>query len=151
MQIQSILSPARTLCCAPGSSKKRVIENIAHFICQDSPELDPDQVFESLVAREKLGSTGLGQGIAIPHCRIKSCHGIVGALITLDQPTDFDAIDNRPVDILFVLLVPEEATDEHLQVLSELARQFSNSDYCRHLREADCDQSLYQAALTSKQ
>ena len=149
MQIQSILSPERTLCCAPGSSKKRVLENIAQFICEDVRNLDPDLVFENLIAREKLGSTGLGQGIAIPHCRIRNCTRVIGALIKLDQPTDFDALDNAPVDILFVLLVPEQATEEHLQVLAELARRFSDSEYCQQLRAAETSPSLYQAAISS--
>ena len=149
MQIQSILSPGRTLCCAPGSSKKRIIENIAQFISEDEAGLDPDQVFENLIAREKLGSTGLGHGIAIPHCRIKNCSRVIGALITLDQATDFDAIDNAPVDILFVLMVPEEATEEHLEVLAQLARVFSDEAYCDRLRDADSNEALYLAAISS--
>ena len=112
MKLDSILSPDRTLCGLSGNSKKRVLENISQFICRDLPEFNPNQLFDSLLAREKLGSTGLGNGIAIPHCRITQCQQIIGTLIKLDQAVDFDAIDNKPVDLLFVLLVPEQAHDE---------------------------------------
>jgi len=75
-------------------------------VAQFYPELDENQIFNNLVARERLGSTGIGQGIAIPHCRLEDCKRVVGALLTLSEPIDFDAIDNEPVDLLFVLLVP---------------------------------------------
>ena len=146
MKLDSILSPGRTLCGAPGSSKKRVLENISQFICQDLSEFNPNQLFENLVAREKLGSTGLGNGIAIPHCRITQCQQITGTLIKLDKAVDFDAIDNEPVDLLFVLLVPEQAHDEHLNVLATLAELFSNPSFCQQLRSADCSESLYRLA-----
>ena len=146
MKLDSILSPGRTLCGAPGSSKKRVLENISQFICQDLSEFNPNQLFENLVAREKLGSTGLGNGIAIPHCRITQCQQIIGTLIKLDKAVDFDAIDNEPVDLLFVLLVPEQAHDEHLNVLATLAELFSNPSFCQQLRSADCSESLYRLA-----
>ena len=146
MQLNSILSPGRTLCCAPGSSKKRVLENIAHFICEDFPNMSPNQLFDSLIARERLGSTGLGLGMAIPHCRIKDCSSIIGSLVKLEQAIDFDAIDGQPVDVLFVLLVPEQAHDEHLKVLATLAERFSNPDFCQQLRSATDSESLFSIA-----
>ena len=147
MNLSIILSPGRTLCDAPGISKKRTLENIAEFICKDIPSLNANELFESFIARERLGSTGLGHGIAIPHCRIKSCETIIGSLIKLDQAIDFDAIDGEPVDLLFVLLVPAEATDEHLKVLATLAQMFSDVDFCQQLRNANDDDSLYQLAI----
>lgn len=147
MQLDTILSPGRTLCGAPGISKKRTLENIAHFICEDIPTLDANDLFDNLVARERLGSTGLGQGIAIPHSRMKSCNKIIGSLIKLQRPVDFDAIDSEPVDLLFVLLVPEQATDEHLKVLSELAQRFSNAEFCNNLRQAENNEALFSAAM----
>ncbi len=146
MQLESLLTPARTQCGAPGSSKKRVLENIAHFISQDIPNLNVDDLFNSLIARERLGSTGLGNGIAIPHCRIAHCSTTVVALFSLKEAIDFDAVDGEPVDLLFVLLVPEEAHDEHLTVLAELARRFNDPSYCQQLRQATDSQSLFDAA-----
>ena len=146
MQLNTILSPGRTLNGAPGSSKKRILENIAHFICDDIPTLKPNQLFDKLIARERLGSTGLGQGIAIPHCRSDSCNRIIGTLIKLEHAVDFDAIDGQAVDLVFVLLVPEEAHDEHLQVLAGLAEHFSNPDFCQRLRCADNNEALFAAA-----
>ena len=90
-----------------------------------SAGLAPASVAASLAAREKLGSTGLGQGIAIPHGRMHGLNRALGAFARLRQPVPFDAPDSRPVDQLFVLLVPEHATDQHLQLLSELAQMFS--------------------------
>ncbi len=146
MKLHSILSPGRTFNSVPGTSKKRSLEKIAHIIYEDNPTLDPNQIFDSLIARERLGSTGLGEGIAIPHCRLKSCHQITGCLIKLEQAIDFDAIDGNPVDLLFVLLVPDEAHDEHLAVLAKLAGLFSDNHFCEQLRSAKSDQELYQAA-----
>ncbi len=147
MQLESILTPQRTLRGAPASSKKRVLENVSRFICEDITSLDPDELFSNLVARERLGSTGLGQGIALPHCRLKNCSGIVGSLITLQQPIDFEAIDDEPVDILFVLIVPEEATQDHLNTLAALAERFSDSRYVARLRAAGSDRDLYEYAI----
>ena len=149
MQLESILAPRRTRCAVPGISKKRVIETIANLIAQDLPALGARDLFAHLIARERLGSTGIGRGIAIPHCRIEDCTGSVGGLITLAQPVDYDAIDNEPVDIVFVLLVPEEAQQAHLQTLAALAERLGNRDYCDQLRRADTDRELYDVALKS--
>lgn len=147
--IESILSPRRTLCSAPGVSKKRVLENIASVICADQIQFNSQQIFDALLAREKLGSTALGAGIAIPHCRLNACDNCYGTLITLaDDGVDFDAIDTIPVDVLFVLLVPEAASDEHLQILAELARRFSDPEYCAGLRAAENAEALYSAATS---
>ncbi|MCK6390912.1 MAG: PTS sugar transporter subunit IIA, partial [Azonexus sp.] len=93
-------------------------------------------IFDSLFAREKLGSTGLGQGVAIPHGRIKGLKQAAGALIRLAAPIPFDSPDRRPVTLLFVLLVPEQATEEHLQILSELAQRFSDRSFRDALQAA---------------
>ena len=146
MQLNSILSPGRTHCGVPGSSKKRVLENIAHAISEDTPSLSPQLLFDNLVARERLGSTGLGHGIAIPHCRIKDCDQILGTLVKLEEAVDFDSIDSNPVDLLFVLLVPEQAHDEHLKVLAKIAEMFNDENFCQQLRSADNSESLYSLA-----
>lgn len=145
MQIATILSPERVIHRAHGGSKKRTLEHIATTIVESLPDLHIGDVLDGLIAREKLGSTGLGAGIAIPHCRLAACDKPYGAIATLQQGIDFDAIDGDPVDILFVLLVPQEACDEHLQILAELAKRFSDDGFCNRLRNAEDDASLYSA------
>ena len=146
--LSDILSPERTVYGAPGVSKKRLFETVAKIISDDQPELDYDDIFNHLIAREKLGSTGLGGGIAIPHCRAGRCPKPLGTLLTLADPIDFDAPDDHPVDLLFVLLVPEEAHQEHLDILAQVARLFSQKDFCQRLRDAGDDQSLFRLATS---
>ncbi len=151
MSHNAILTPERTNSCIAGSSKKRVLEKVAEFISADIPSLDSGVLFKHLVAREKLGSTAIGEGIAIPHCRINNCPGITGSLIRLQQAVDFDAIDDRPVDLLFVLLVPEEACEEHLQILGQLARFFSDAGLREALRTAPDSMAMYEIAAGFEQ
>ena len=150
IRLESILTPGRSLVNVPGGSKKRVLEQIANLIGKEVPELETQQVFESLVAREKLGSTGFGNGIAIPHCRLKGCASPVSALLHLDAPIDFDAIDGAPVDLLFVLLVPEAATDAHLELLRQIASMLDHKDVRDRLRAADSSTALYQVVLDAQ-
>lgn len=147
IRLESILTPGRSLVNVPGGSKKRVLEQIAKVIAQDLPDLDAQAIFESLIAREKLGSTGFGNGIAIPHCRLKGCANPVSALLHLDHPIDFDAIDGAPVDLLFVLLVPEAATDAHLELLRQIASMLDREDVRKRLRAARDNKALYQVVL----
>jgi len=142
-----LLNPERTACQLPGLSKKRLFETLARIISEDQLSLTYEEVFSQLIAREKLGSTGLGEGIAIPHCRIGNCTQPVGTLITLSEPVDFDAPDNQPVDLVFALLVPDEAHQQHLDTLAEIARTFSQSDYCDRLRQADNVDELFNRAI----
>lgn len=142
----NILTPGRSLCRAPGGSKKRLFETLARIISEDQPSLTSDEIFTQLIAREKLGSTGLGQGIAIPHCRVGPCSQPLGALVSLAQPIDFDAPDDQPVDLLFALLVPGEAHQQHLDILANVAGLFSQEEFCRRLRAATDDQALYDIA-----
>jgi len=146
--IESIISPALTRCRVEGSSKKKVLEFIARLISEHFPFLDENALFTNLVSRERLGSTGIGQGIAIPHCRLENCDRVIGSLITLDKKIEFDAIDNEPVDLLFVLVVPQEATSEHLDLLSQLAQKFDEAGYCEQLRNCEDDAALFQVALS---
>ena len=124
-------------------SKKRALEELSHLITKDQPQLDATEIFDSLISRERLGSTGVGYGIAIPHGRIKNCNKITGAFIQLNQGIDFDAIDNQPVDILFALVVPEESTDEHLQVLALLASMFNDERFREKLRNSKSNEETY--------
>ena len=110
------------------ASKKRVFEQ-AGLLFENTFQIARSQVFESLFAREKLGSTGLGQGVAIPHGRIKGLQEAVAALVRMKEAIPFDAPDGQPVNIACILLVPEKATDQHLQILSELAQMFSDKQF----------------------
>ncbi|WP_198147361.1 PTS IIA-like nitrogen regulatory protein PtsN [Gilvimarinus polysaccharolyticus] len=147
MQIAQILSPERTLSLIEGVSKKRALEILANTIADSSPGLSADEIFRRLVAREKLGSTGIGHGIAIPHSRLPGCETTIATLITLKEPIDFDAIDGEPVDVIFAILVPDQANDEHLHTLAALASALNESTYRQTLRDADTSQALYAAAI----
>lgn len=136
MHIADLLTARRVACGAPSASKKRVLEQLSTLIADGQQGLSPADVFDSLLARERLGSTGLGHGVAIPHGRVKNGTVTVGAFIKLQQPIDFDAIDGEPVDLLFGLLVPEQSTQEHLQLLAQLAEMFSDTAFVARLRAA---------------
>ena len=109
------------------SSKKRLFEEVGKLLETDSG-LSQSDVFDCLFAREKLGSTGLGHGVAIPHGRHANVSHITAAFVRAAEAIDFDAPDNQPVSLIFVLLVPEQATGEHLEILSHLASQFSDKN-----------------------
>ncbi|NRB37632.1 MAG: PTS IIA-like nitrogen regulatory protein PtsN [Pseudomonadales bacterium] len=147
MTIEDILTRERTCSNISLTSKKRTFEYIADFLARSVPEIDADELFEHLTQREQLGSTGIGNGIAIPHCRCSNVSQTTGALITLCEPVDFDSIDNHPVDIIFVLLVPKEATDEHLKTLSHLAEHLDKTEFRNQLRKAKSSEELYLAAI----
>ncbi|MDD5328726.1 MAG: PTS sugar transporter subunit IIA [Sulfuricella sp.] len=128
--IAKILPPGNVLCGLDAVGKDQLFEAVAQLFAANQ-QIPPKKVLDSLAAREKLGSTGLGQGIAIPHGRIKGLREATGAFVKLKTPIPFDGPDGRPVGLLFVLLVPEQATDLHLQILGELAQMFSD----RRLRD----------------
>ncbi|HJN94238.1 MAG: PTS IIA-like nitrogen-regulatory protein PtsN [Gammaproteobacteria bacterium] len=148
MQLDDMLTPERCHSGLAGVSKKRLLTAISELVSAQHSELDADEIFNALMAREQLGSTGLGNGIAIPHCRVSSCREIVGSLITLDNPIDFDSIDGKPVDILFVLIVSEQKTDEHVKALARLAELFNDEDFCYTLRHTHDGDDLYNVAVT---
>ena len=133
--ITPLLKTANVLADLDVSSKKRLFEQAAQLI-QASHQVDAQEVFESLFSREKLGSTALGYGIAIPHGRIKQLDETACAFVRLKTPIEFDAPDSQPVDLVFVLLAPAAATDVHLQILGELAAMFSDEAFRARLRAA---------------
>ena len=127
-QISQLLPLSNVIVDLDVTSKKRVFEQ-AGLLFENTNHIARSQVFDSLFAREKLGSTGLGQGVAIPHGRIKGLREAVAALVTMKAGIPFDAPDGQPVNIACILLVPEKATDKHLQILSELAQMFSDKQF----------------------
>lgn len=148
MLINAMLSPARTRAKVEGSSKKRILQSLANLFAEQIEGLDQDKLFQSLLNRERLGSTGIGEGIAIPHCRFDTGGKTYAACLSLNEPVDFDAIDSKPVDIVFAMLVPEEAEQAHLETLANLAEAMHKQPYVASLREADTDSQLYDAAVT---
>lgn len=146
--LSSLLTPGRAACRVPGISKKRLFETISRIISDDQVSLPYNLLLSSFIAREKLGSTGLGQGIAIPHCRVDNCTHAIGTLVTLEDPINFDAPDGEPVDVLFVLLVPTEAQQRHLDILAGVAGLFSQKAFCGEIRSARDAQSLHTIATT---
>ncbi|ABI60522.1 MULTISPECIES: PTS IIA-like nitrogen regulatory protein PtsN [Nitrosomonas] len=125
------------------TSKKRVFEQVG-LLFENTLHIARSQVFDSLFAREKLGSTGLGQGVAIPHGRIKGLREAAAALVRMKEAIPFDAPDGQPVSIICILLVPEKATDQHLMILSELAQMFSNKSFREKLRHGRSAKEIHQ-------
>lgn len=160
MQIRDILVPERTQASLALASKKRVLEHAATLIertlaTAHSPDTLPavtmTAVFDALLSRERLGSTALGEGVAVPHCRLPGSKQTVGVLLQLAEGIDFDAPDGKPVDLLFVLVVPAEATDEHLRMLAHLAGLFNEPVFREGLRGARSSAELFDAALSLEQ
>ncbi len=133
--ISKLLPPSNVVLDMTASSKKRVFEQ-AGLLFENNQGIARSKVFDSLFARERLGSTGLGQGVAIPHGRIKGLREPVAAFLRLAEPIPFDAPDGTPVSILVFLLVPEQATQLHLEILSELAQMLSDQSFRDSLNQA---------------
>jgi PTS system nitrogen regulatory IIA component len=141
--IAKLLPESNILLDADLTSKKRVFEQ-AGLLFENHANIARNLVFDSLFTREKLGSTGLGQGVAIPHGRIKGLKSAAGAMIRVQNAIPFDAPDGQNVKLIFVLLVPERATDEHLQILSELAQMFCDKPFRERLLGAATPADLQQ-------
>jgi len=133
--IAALLPVRNVVLDADAATKLKLFESVGALI-EQGRALPPRSVVDSLVAREKLGSTGLGQGIAIPHGRIRGLDTAEGAFVRLATPIDFDAPDGKPVSLVFVLLVPEQATEQHLELLSELAQMLSDRGFRDRLANA---------------
>ncbi|WP_341502881.1 PTS IIA-like nitrogen regulatory protein PtsN [Gallaecimonas sp. GXIMD4217] len=144
MELTAILAPESVSMLAPGASKKKVLEVISELASRQCPQIDAAAAFDSMLARERLGSTGIGNGIALPHGRLAGTDKTVAVAIKLAQPIDFGAIDNQPVDLLIALLVPQEQCQSHLSTLASIARRLSEKETVRRLRHAADDTELYQ-------
>jgi PTS system nitrogen regulatory IIA component len=142
MTLETILPPERVIYDVPGGSKKRVLEFFSTFIAQNTPSLDSQEVFSRLISRERLGSTGIGNGVAIPHARSPHCTSPIASFLKLSEAVDFDAIDGDPVDLVFILLVPEEADDTHLALLGQVATIMNDVDTRAQLRKAGSQREL---------
>jgi PTS system nitrogen regulatory IIA component len=146
MEIADLLSPDAVLSHLKAASKKQVLQEMAHKAASLT-RLPERRIFEILTEREKLGSTGMGQGIAIPHGRVPGIERMTGLFAQLDHPVDFDAMDDQPVDLVFLLLAPEGAGADHLKALARVSRLLRNQSMCEKLRAAPHTATLY-ALLT---
>lgn len=145
MEIQAIVSLDRTECAVQCYSKKRILEIISEIAAKNNAEIDQATVLNSLLARERMGSTGIGNGIALPHGRLAGLDKVIAIVVTTKPAVDFDAIDNQPVDIFFALLVPEEQTEGHLQTLASIASKLSDKDTVKAIRRATTNDEIIAA------
>lgn len=143
MNISEIITAERIDTGNEVKSKKRVLEEVSSLLAEGTPYLTAAEIFTSLVNREKLGTTALGDGVAIPHGRLKGVEQAIGALLRLEDGVDFEANDGRPADLIFGLIVPEESTEEHLNILRGLAEMFTSDEFCDKLRKAKEPTDLY--------
>lgn len=150
MQLSEVLSLDCTKSAVQCSSKKRALEIISEIAALHTG-LNATELFECMLSREKMGSTGIGNGIAIPHARMTSSDEAVAVLLQCEEPIEFDSIDNRPVDLLFALLVPEEQCKQHLKTLSSMAERLNDKQTLKQLRGAKSDQELYNIMVNQPQ
>ena len=143
MEIKDILQPDCTLCAVQGTSKKRILELISDVASKHVSDIDQATILTSLMNRERMGSTGIGNGIALPHGRIKDLKNVLAVVVTNQTPIEYDAIDKLPVDIFFAILVPEDKATEHLGTLSAIAAKLSDRDTLKRMRQAHTDEELY--------
>lgn len=139
---KGILTSGSVSIADPASSKKRILEQAARLLARDADEPTAEQIFERLLERERLGSTGLAGGVALPHARMPGISDSRGAFLRLETPVEFDALDGQPVDLVFALLVPEDANEEHLQLLARLAAMFNEDELRTRLREVETKEAI---------
>ena len=144
MEIQEILAPDSVLTAVKATSKKQALQELAKHAAQLTG-LHDRSIFEVLLERERLGTTGVGRGIAIPHGKLSELDGLHGVFAVLEQPIDFDSIDDQPVDLIFLLLAPESAGADHLKALARVSRLLRDSEYCDRLRKIATADELFEA------
>ena len=147
MEIADLLTPESVLPNLKVTSKKQTLQELSKRVAENYKLAERD-VFEILLEREKLGSTGVGNGIAIPHGKLENLECLRGYFARLERPVDFEAIDERPVDLIFVLLAPETAGANHLKALARVSRLMRDKSICNKLRGSDNAEALY-ALLTN--
>ncbi|PCH65925.1 MAG: PTS sugar transporter subunit IIA [Gammaproteobacteria bacterium] len=130
------------------ASKKRVLEELSQMLAANTKVTTAEKIFHALLDRERLGSTGLGKGVAIPHARVPNITHTIAAMMTLEHPVDFEATDDQPIDIAFALLVPEESGDHHLQHLARLATLFRDADACQKIRGCQNAEEIFELLVS---
>lgn len=144
MYIEHLLSRDRVSLDLAASDKKRLFEHIGALLYEGGESFDPQEAAAALLERERLGSTGIGAGVALPHGRVRGLGRARGAFCLLRRALDYEAIDQKPVTMVFALLVPEESSEEHLRILAELAGLFSNKAWRERLLAARTREELYE-------
>ncbi|MCV2403063.1 PTS IIA-like nitrogen regulatory protein PtsN [Marinomonas sp. C2222] len=142
MPLKSLLKAELVLAKQDIVSKKRVLESLAD-LTSNRLHCENEAVYDALLAREKLGSTGIGNGIAIPHCRLESANHTAILVMSLQKPIDFDSIDKVAVDLIFALIVPPSECSEHLSTLAQIAELAQSPQSLEKLRSAETDEELY--------
>jgi len=148
MEITDLITPESVVPNLKVTSKKHALQEISKRMAE-SYDLTEREIFEILLEREKLGSTGVGNGIAIPHGKLKNLDCLCGYFARLERPVEFDAVDERPVDLIFLLLAPEEAGADHLKALARVSRLMRDKAVCKKLRGSNTSEALY-ALLTDQ-
>jgi PTS system nitrogen regulatory IIA component len=148
MQISELINSGRVAVDVAAGGKKRALEILSDLLASGDHRLTRGEIFSSMINRERLGSTGIGAGVAIPHGRIEGLDRSLGAFIRLSEPVDFDATDSAPVDMMFALIVPSRCAEEHLNALAALAEMFANRDLCEALRDAPDQASIYKLLVS---
>ena len=148
MEISDLLAPEAVVPALKAQSKKQLLQELAERAAQLTG-LPERRIFDTLIERERLGTTGMGQGIAIPHGRLAGLPKIVGLFARLESAIDYDAVDEQPVDLVFLLLAPEGAGADHLKALARVSRLLRNQQTCEKLRAATKPEVLF-ALLTEK-
>ncbi len=142
MDIADLLGPGQVVAKLKATSKKQALQNLARRAAEITGQSE-DAIFKALDKREKLGTTGVGNGIAIPHGKLPNLDRIYGLFARLEHPIDFDAIDERPVDLIFLLLAPEASGADHLKALARASRLLRDKSACEKLRGTDDAEALY--------
>lgn len=145
MQLEDLVAPDSVLCNAQARSKKHCLEILSELIARPVSDVSGEDVFESLITRERLGCTSLDQGVAFPHCRVEGLTRSIGALVKLSEPVDFDSPDGEPVDIVFGLAVPEQVEPKQLADVCNIADLLGDRVLRSKLRAAKTSQELYEA------
>ncbi len=150
MTISALLSPQKIFLDTDISSKKKLLELIANIVA-DQTQLSESKIYNNLLNRERLGSTGLGQGFAVPLARMDNLYQTIGCFFRLKKAVNFEAPDNQPVDLVFTIIIPQEATEEHLLILSSLAGIFSRAEVCEAIRNASSKDEIEDIIQSAEQ
>lgn len=150
MQVESLLPLSRIRSDVSVSSKKRALQSLSQLLAEEETGLEEGDIFDSFLARERLGATGLGKGVAIPHGRMASAKEAYAAIVKLEKGVAYDAPDEEPVDVLIGLVVPQDSTEEHLNILASFAEMLADEKSLSQIRLASSDEELHQIVVNSK-
>lgn len=145
MKLDELIQPESVLCNAHARSKKHCLEILSELLVRTLPDVTADDIFESLIERERLGCTSLDQGVAFPHCRVEGLETSVAALMKLSEAVDFDSADDEPVDLVFGLAVPADIDSDHQADVGKIADLLGDRELRSRMREASTSRELYSA------